>query len=354
MGHFFKILSDRPQVIKSENFGNAHKEDDLQQWVDICPEIINEGKPLLSLGREITTQYGHYIDNMCIDAMGTVVIAELKRGRTVRGVTSQLLDYAIYAKGLSHAALDKLAIKKHGKTMGDAFRDLFGFDFPVAHNVEHRLIILAEDFDARTIEHCQYLQEHGTPVACIKFSLYGRNNEKTLQTETVLGEIPKQENIAQSTTVPLHRFKLLADEIEKRTLKLSNNSNDLLSFNKAKMSLNLAPQWWPNTNWSRAFFVQQSSDATMVTVGFWYHIIMYENLDEVIHDALVNLNFTKPVTWQNTPKYKSLITYHGALPETETGTAVDAIWDALLELIENMRPVVDKYFSDTEIEGDKS
>jgi endonuclease NucS-like protein len=72
----------------------------LQDWLVRDISILDPG--MLVIGREVETDFGGFIDILCIDAEGDLVIVELKRDRTPREVTAQPLDYASWVSALSN------------------------------------------------------------------------------------------------------------------------------------------------------------------------------------------------------------------------------------------------------------
>src|SRR3954466_11944322 len=96
----FTVTEDQVSPLSADSFQATHNEERIQKWVDTYPALINDGQPMLSLGTEIVTRHNHYIDNLFLDADGTVVAAEIKRGRTPRDVVAQTLDYAAFISTL--------------------------------------------------------------------------------------------------------------------------------------------------------------------------------------------------------------------------------------------------------------
>ncbi|MDE0205767.1 MAG: endonuclease NucS, partial [Candidatus Tectomicrobia bacterium] len=72
----------------------------LQGW--LARDISVLDPELLVIGREVETDFGGYIDLLCIDSAGDLVAIELKRDRTPREITAQILDYGSWVDGLSH------------------------------------------------------------------------------------------------------------------------------------------------------------------------------------------------------------------------------------------------------------
>jgi len=70
----------------------------------------------------VETAYGKFIDLLCMDSEGTLVIVELKRDKTPREVTAQALDYASWVKTLNAEEIEKIAAAYFkGESLESAF-----------------------------------------------------------------------------------------------------------------------------------------------------------------------------------------------------------------------------------------
>jgi hypothetical protein len=118
----------------------------LQEW--LARDISVLDPTLLVIGREVETDFGGFIDILCVDVEGDLVIVELKRDRTPREITAQALDYASWVVGLSNERVTSIA---NGYLAGDfegAFRTKFGADLPETLNGDHRLLVVGSEIDA--------------------------------------------------------------------------------------------------------------------------------------------------------------------------------------------------------------
>ena len=70
----------------------------LEVWIEQDISVLSDD--LLVIGRQVLTDYGDYIDLLCLDRSGDVVVVELKRDTTPREVTAQALDYASWVRDL--------------------------------------------------------------------------------------------------------------------------------------------------------------------------------------------------------------------------------------------------------------
>lgn len=77
MSVLFCVSGNEMRALAPTSFPAGYLGNDLQLWGDVNSHFLNEGAPILSLGREIGTRHGHTIENLFVD--GCLVLAELKR-----------------------------------------------------------------------------------------------------------------------------------------------------------------------------------------------------------------------------------------------------------------------------------
>ena len=86
----WKILERKN--LKEIQKGKLDLEERIEDWLEQDISIISDD--LLVMGRQIETDFGGIIDLLCLERNGDLVILELKRQRTPREITAQVLDYA--------------------------------------------------------------------------------------------------------------------------------------------------------------------------------------------------------------------------------------------------------------------
>jgi hypothetical protein len=120
----------------------------------------------LVIGRQVQTDFGGYIDLLCLDSRGDAVILELKRGLTPREVTAQALDYVSWVKSLSRERIIEIADRYLSESgpLEAAFRDRFGEELPEILNESHQAIIVAEEIDPSTERIIRYLSDAGIGI----------------------------------------------------------------------------------------------------------------------------------------------------------------------------------------------
>lgn len=82
-------------------------EERLEGLLDGDVSVLSDD--LLVIGRQTQPKFGGYIDLLCLDRNGDVVIVELKRDKTPREITAQTLDYASWVRELSRDAVVGIA-----------------------------------------------------------------------------------------------------------------------------------------------------------------------------------------------------------------------------------------------------
>lgn len=146
-------------------------EKELEDWIVNDTSILNID--VLVLGRQVHTNFGGYIDILCIDREGDLIIIELKRNKTPRDVVAQCLDYASWICDLGFDDIDTICQKYNNKTLGDAFNEIFDETIPETINENHQMIIVATSLDESTERIIQYLAEkHSININAVFFNIF--------------------------------------------------------------------------------------------------------------------------------------------------------------------------------------
>lgn len=161
----------------------------IQNWVEKDISIISND--LLVIGREVPTDYNGYIDILCLDSQGDLVILELKRDKTPREVTAQALDYASWVKDLSHNDITEIAESyiEDGKKLEYVFQNKFGEPLPEILNNNHRMVIIGSRIDDSTERIMNYLSEtYGIGINAVTFTFYEHEGIEYLSRNTLIEE----------------------------------------------------------------------------------------------------------------------------------------------------------------------
>ena len=148
-------------------------EERIENWLEIDISIIADD--LLVIGRQVETDFGGIIDILCLDAAGDLVIVELKRDKTPREITAQVLDYASWVKDLSNEGVTEIANHYFNKdtNLEDAYRNKFGINYPEVINDSHKIMVVASAIDSNSERIIKYLSDtYGVNINAITFSFY--------------------------------------------------------------------------------------------------------------------------------------------------------------------------------------
>ncbi len=166
-------------------------EQSIQDWLEQDISIISDN--LLVIGKEVQTDYGGFIDLLCLDKKGDIVIIELKRDKTPREVTAQALDYASWVKDLSNDNITSIAnkylINRFSLELDKAFQKTFNTELPEVLNTNHQILIVASKIDSSSERIINYLSEtYGVNINAVTFQYFRSKDERELLARVFLIE----------------------------------------------------------------------------------------------------------------------------------------------------------------------
>lgn len=162
-------------VLRELTRGSLDLEARLETWLDLDIGVLS--RELLVIGRQVETDYGGFIDLLCLDRNGDAVVVELKRDKTPREVTAQVLDYASWVRELSNEQITRIAnaylAGKGEQDLSKAFRERFGIELPEVLNEDHSLLIVGSSIDASSERIIRYLSDvHGVKINAVTFNYF--------------------------------------------------------------------------------------------------------------------------------------------------------------------------------------
>jgi hypothetical protein len=152
----------------------------LEDW--LARDIAVLDPDLLVIGRQVDTDAGP-LDLLCLDHQGDLVMVELKRDKTPREITAQVLDYASCLVDMSHDKVTATA-EAHLKTgLDEAFKDKFGAEVPETLNGGHRMLIVGSAIDPASERIIKYLSDtHGININAATFQYFKLEDGQELVT----------------------------------------------------------------------------------------------------------------------------------------------------------------------------
>ncbi|GAB2518625.1 hypothetical protein [Microbulbifer agarilyticus] len=192
-------IGSQPQALKP-----AQLENELLLEEQIHKDISILNPSWMLIGRQVYTDYGKYIDLMAIDAAGSVIVIELKKHRTPRDVTAQVIDYASWVENLPTERIsqiyaefaNKYALKE--RSFDAAFKARFGA-FPSEEDVNssHQMVIVAAELDASTERIINYLNDKASvAVNAVFFSVFRDGDNQYLSRAWMIDPVETEEHAA--------------------------------------------------------------------------------------------------------------------------------------------------------------
>ena len=123
-------------------------------------EILNKG--WLVISNQVKTDAGKFIDILCTDHNGDMVVVELKKDMTPREVTAQVIDYAASVSKMTVEEIAQLYLSftSGTETLNDAFQKKFGSTLDEASvNQNVKMVIVAAKMDDGTERIIRFLRE---------------------------------------------------------------------------------------------------------------------------------------------------------------------------------------------------
>ena len=134
-----------PQALKESQL---ESEAMLEEMLVAAPDILSPEWMIIE--RQEHTGHGGRIDLLALAPDGTLILIELKCGKTPREVVAQALDYATWAAALEAQDLGRVYARfSNGRDLGQAFRGRFGQPLDEdTLNQSHQTVIVAASLEA--------------------------------------------------------------------------------------------------------------------------------------------------------------------------------------------------------------
>ncbi len=143
--HMIWKVSARPQPLREAALPSEAL---LEDMIVAEPTILSD--QWMIIGRQANTGFGGRIDLLALAPDGSLILIELKRGKTPREVVAQAIDYASWAESLETDEISRLySAFSGGGSLSEDFRKRFGLPLDEdTLNQSHQIIIVASHLDA--------------------------------------------------------------------------------------------------------------------------------------------------------------------------------------------------------------
>ena len=169
----------------------------LEDMIVAAPEILSE--QWMIIGRQEDTGFGGRIALLAIAPDGTLILIELKRGRTPREVVAQAIDYATWLEGRDAEEIGRIYARfAPGHDLASDCRARFGQPLDeAAINQTHQIIIVAASLDASSERIVSYLNKRDIPINVLCFQVFDTGGEQLLSRAWLLD--PTETQVAAVT-----------------------------------------------------------------------------------------------------------------------------------------------------------
>ena len=223
--------------LKELKKGKLDLEERIENWLEKDNSLI--ANDLLVIGRQISTDFEGIIDLLCLDLRGDIVIVELKRDKTPREITAQVLDYASWVKDLSNERITEIAneyLKDKGP-LEKAFKQRFDEEVPDVLNENHKMLIVASQIDDSSERIIKYLSDyHGVGINAVTFQYFIDDKKREMLARVFLIDPDQADKSTESKKrKPPLTFEQLNEIAEKNGvgdlfLKLSHGLDDIFDY----------------------------------------------------------------------------------------------------------------------------
>jgi hypothetical protein len=187
----------------------------IEEWT--AEDISILSNDLLVVGRQVPTDFGGFLDLLCLNSNGDTVIVELKRHRTPREVTAQVLDYASWINDLSNDSITSIANEYLGSKgpLERAFAEKFNMDLPDTLNGNHSMLIVASEIDPSSERIIKYLSDvHGLNINAVTFHYFKSDMGGELLARIFLIEPGQVEYKSQTKSTAKTKRNLTYEELQ--------------------------------------------------------------------------------------------------------------------------------------------
>lgn len=204
--------------LKEIRSAKLNLEERLETWIEEDVSILSPN--LLAIGRQVPVDFGGSIDILCLDGKGDIVIVELKRDKTPREITAQILDYASWVNDLSNDKVTTVAnayLERHGSGFLDqAFRQKFRIDVPEVLNESHSMLIVGSQIDPASERIIRYLSTtYGVSINAATFQYFKGDAGEEYLGRTFLLEPSQVEYRSQVKGASKRRPNLTLEDLQR-------------------------------------------------------------------------------------------------------------------------------------------
>lgn len=168
-------IAQPPQRLRESTLAS---EKSLEEMIVAASEIVSD--EWMIIGQQEDTGFGGRIDLLAIAPDSSLILIEIKRGRSPREVVAQAIDYATWVEALDAEAVFRIYSRfSKGGDLSRDFETRFGSaidreDFPN----HHQIVIVAASLDASSERIISYLCKRSVVISVLCFEVFEKGSDK--------------------------------------------------------------------------------------------------------------------------------------------------------------------------------
>ena len=164
----------------------AQERRDIQEWIAGSPDILGEDLLIIAKEHELPTRIR--LDLLAIDRDAKLVIIELKRDDSGKGVEWQSIKYASYCASLSIEGVVELLRVYESIDLEEAREKISNF---IVNDIEdlnkdQRIILVAKEFHSDVVSAVLWLRDYEIDVRCIRLRPYANSDDWFISPEIII------------------------------------------------------------------------------------------------------------------------------------------------------------------------
>lgn len=238
------------------------KEGLVEEWIKRNPSFLHED--LLIFSQQYKFPSGEKADLMGIDENGSLVIIEIKRGKTGKRVDIQSLKYASYVSNWNYDNIEKIAkhfFNQNSDLLEEEFHSLttllqerFGEEFSVENlNKRQRIIITGQRIDVRIGSVLLWLYKQNVDIKAVEFEPYEIAGTTYLYSRVAIPIKPYKEYVEIRRPLETDKPWIRNGEEWHRKERMRKETNDL--FDKVNEKIQSLFLGIDGPNWSQEFYI---------------------------------------------------------------------------------------------------
>lgn len=164
-------------------------------------DVIVENPSILDsswmiIGRQAITDFRGVIDVLALQPDGSLVLIELKREKTPRDVTSQLIDYAVWVEDISPDRLQQVYEEfQPGRNLQADFEERFNAEWDDENLAgDPQLVLVAAELDPASERIVTYLSDRGVKINVLFFQAFQDDGRLYLSRSWLVDPVTVQAN----------------------------------------------------------------------------------------------------------------------------------------------------------------